>query len=98
MLYSWAVATSADGVLAEARAAPADSGLQETRSDAGVQADPLGHLRNIGAHLFGQLPDFVDVGNLGRQKRIGGILDQLGRSRDRWKSSGTAPTPSGRGR
>ena len=67
-------------VLAEARAAPADSGLQEARSDAGVQADSLGHLRNIGAHFLRQQADFVDVGNLGCEKRIGGILDQLGRS------------------
>ena len=85
------------GVFAEARSAPADAGLQEARADARVEADAARHLRDIRAHLFGQLSDFVDVADLERQERVGRVLDQLGRS-EIGGDQRHAPTRSGRGR
>jgi hypothetical protein len=42
------------------------------------EPDAARHLLHIGAHLLAQLGDLVDEGELGREKRVGGIFDHLG--------------------
>ena len=57
---------------------PSD-GIQELASDARVHAHPVGDFLDVGAGQFAQHGDGVDVGNFQREKRIGGVLDQLRR-------------------
>jgi len=64
-------------ILAETRAAPTDSGVQEARSDAVIQADALRNQGGIRAHPLGQPGNLVDVRNLERQKRVGSVFDDL---------------------
>jgi len=67
------------GILAEAGATPADAGIQEARSDAGIQADAAGDLGDICADFLGQAGDFVDVGDFEGQEGVGGVFDHFGR-------------------
>ena len=67
-----------EGVLGEARAAEARAGMQEFGADAVVEADAAGDFLDIGADLLAQIGDLVDEGDLGREKRVRGIFDQLG--------------------
>src|SRR5579871_3097734 len=76
--YSPAVATSA-AVSFPKHDPPQPIPACRKRVPMGVEADALGDLRNIGAHLFRQLADFVDVADFERKKRIGGVLNQLRR-------------------
>ena len=66
------------GILAEAGATPADAGVEEARSDAGIQADAAGDLGDIGADFLGQAGDFVDVGDFEGQEGVGGVFDHFG--------------------
>ena len=52
--------------------------MQEFRSDPVVEPDAARDLLHVGADLFGKIGNLVDEGDLGGQKRVGGILDQLG--------------------
>src|SRR5207244_539475 len=65
-------------VFGKATAAEAQAGVEETASNAHVHAHAVGHFLHVGAAGFANHGDRVDVGNLERQKRIGGVLDQFG--------------------
>ena len=52
--------------------------MQEFRTDAIIKADAARDILHIGADLFAQIRHFIDEGDLGRQKRIGGIFDEFG--------------------
>ena len=53
--------------------------MQELAPDASVEANTLGDLLHIGADLFTQIGDLVDKGDLGREKGVGCVFDQLRR-------------------
>src|SRR5690606_25600431 len=55
----------------------AGSGIEETRSDPFVEAHSERQFTNIAANLFTEISQLIDEGDLGRQKRIGGIFDQF---------------------
>ena len=57
-------------VLREAAAAVADSGLQELRADAGVEAHAARDLGDVGADLLADVGDLVDEGDLGGQEGV----------------------------
>ena len=65
------------GILWKTRAAEAGAGMQEFRADAIVEPDAARDFLHIGADLFGQIRDLVDEGDLGGEKRIGRVFDQL---------------------
>ena len=65
-------------VLGEARAAKAGPGMQKLAADAAVEADAAGHVLDVGADRLAQIGDLVDEGDLGREKGVGGVFDQLG--------------------
>ncbi len=65
-------------VLRKARAAEARTGMQKLAADAAIEADPLGHVLDIGADPFAQIGDLVDKGDLGREEGVGGVFDQFG--------------------
>src|SRR5258708_24267304 len=73
--------------LAEERPAPPESRLQEARSDPGIETDAQHDLPDIGSHAFGQVADLVREADLYREKRVCGILDELGRSQVRGDQS-----------
>ena len=64
-------------VLWETGAAVADAGVEKISPDTPIHADAVGHFFDVGAARFADRGDGVDVGNLEREKRIGGVLDQL---------------------
>ena len=66
------------GILRKARAAEARSGMQEFRADAIVETDAARDLLHIGADFFGKIGDLVDEGDLGGEKGVGRVFDQLG--------------------
>ena len=66
------------GIFAEAGATPADAGLEEAGSDAGVEADAAGDLGDVGADFLGQVGDFVDVGDFEGEEGVGGVFDHFG--------------------
>src|SRR5258708_15921723 len=71
----------------------ADSGIQESRANAGVGADAVAYLIYIGPHGFADGSDRVDERNLHRQKCVGGVLDQfraLGAGHDEGSGNGSA--------
>jgi hypothetical protein len=51
--------------------------MQKLAADAVVEADTARDLLHIAADLLAEVRDFVDEGNLGRQKRVGGVFDKL---------------------
>ena len=63
--------------LGKAGAAVPDSGIQKTRTDAGVGSYALAHLLHVRAYRFTNRGHGVDERNLHGQKRIGGVLDQF---------------------
>ena len=65
-------------VLGQAAAAEAEAGVEEAPADAGVVADRVGELRDVGAGRLAQLGHRVDERDLGGEERVGGDLDQLG--------------------
>jgi hypothetical protein len=54
--------------------------MQEFRADAVVEADAARNLLYVGADLFGEIGDFVDEGDLGGEKGVGGVFDQFRRA------------------
>ena len=52
--------------------------MQELAADAAVEADAAGDVLDIGADRLAQIGDLVDEGDLGREKGVGGVFDQLG--------------------
>ena len=66
------------GVLREARAAEARTGMQEFRADAVVEPDAARDFLHVGADLFGKIRDLVDEGDLGGEEGVGGVFDQFG--------------------
>ena len=75
---SCAVRGKGERILRKAGAAIARPGMQKFRADALVEADAVRDVLDIGADLLAQIGDLVDEGDLGRQKGIGGIFDELG--------------------
>ena len=65
-------------VLRKTGAAVADAGVEKIAPDPPVHADAVGDFLDIRAARFADRGDGVDVGNLEREKGIGGVLDQLG--------------------
>ena len=65
-------------ILREARPAEAGAGMQELAADPAVEADAAGDVLHIGADRLAQIGDLVDEGDLGREKGVGGVFDQLG--------------------
>ena len=65
-------------VLRQAAAAEADAGAEEAAADAGVVADRVGELGDVGAGDLGDLGHRVDERDLGREERVRGDLDELG--------------------
>src|SRR5205807_6364608 len=64
-------------VLRKATAPEAQTGVEKSSSDARVHADAVGDFLHVGACSFANDRNRVDVGNLPRQKGVGGVLDQL---------------------
>ena len=54
--------------------------MQELRADAVVEADAARDLLHVGADLLAQIGDLVDEGDLGGEKRVGGVFGQLRRA------------------
>ena len=52
--------------------------MQEFRSDAAIQPNSARHILHIGADNFAQIRHFIDESDLGGEKRVGRIFDQLG--------------------
>ncbi len=52
--------------------------MQEFGADAVVEPDAARDLLHIGADLFREIRYFVDEGDLGRKKGVGGVFDQFG--------------------
>ena len=65
-------------VLGQAAAAEAEAGGEEPVADAGVVADGLGEVGDVGAGGLADLGHGVDEGDLGREEGVRGDLDQLG--------------------
>jgi len=65
------------GVLREAAAAPARTGLEVFEADAAVVAEAEDHIPHVGTHRFAQAGDGVHEAQLGRQEGVGGVLDRL---------------------
>ena len=66
------------GVLGKARAAEARTGVQELRADAAVETHAARDLLHVGADLLAEIGHLVDEGDLGGEKRVGRVFDQLG--------------------
>ena len=54
--------------------------MQEFRPDAIVHADAARQILDIGAGFLAQIGHFVDEGDLGREKGVGGVFDQFRRA------------------
>ena len=65
-------------VLGQAAAAEPEAGVEEAATDARVVAQRVGQQCDVGVDGFAHLRDGVDERDLGRQKGIGGDLDQFG--------------------
>jgi hypothetical protein len=65
-------------VLGKARAAKPRPGVQKLAADAAVEPNAAGHVLDVGAHPFAQIGDLVDKGDLGGEKGVGRVFDQLG--------------------
>src|SRR5687767_7943290 len=64
-------------VLGETRPAPADTRREEARAYALVEADAVGHLRDVRPDQLAEVGDLVDEADLGGQEGVGGVLDHL---------------------
>src|SRR5690606_4005502 len=67
-----------EDVLLEAGAAEADGGLEELGADAGVLADGVGDLVNVGAGGLAEGGDGVDRGDALREEGVGDEFGELG--------------------
>jgi len=68
------------GVLRKARAAEARTRIEKLRSNAVVESDAARNFLHVSADFFRQIRDLVDEGDLGGEKCIRRVLDQLGRA------------------
>ncbi len=64
-------------VLGEARAAVTGARVQKLAADAPVEPDAARDIVHVRAHLLAEIGDLVDEGDLGREERVGRVLDQL---------------------
>ena len=55
--------------------------MKEFAADPAVEPDAAGDVLDVGADRLAQIGHLVDEGDLGREKGIGRVFDQLGRSR-----------------
>jgi len=60
-------------VLREARAAEAQTGMEERRADAAIAAGAVDDVVDVGADLLANVRDLVDERYLGRQERVGRV-------------------------
>ena len=67
-------------IFRKARAAEARPRMQELRADPVIEANPTGHILNVGPYPLGQIRHLVDEGDLGREEGIGRVFDELGRA------------------
>ena len=51
--------------------------MQEFAADAAIQPDAARHILHIGADLLAEIGHLVDEGDLGGEKRVGRVFDQL---------------------
>lgn len=65
-------------IFREATAAVAESGFQEAGADAGVAAEALTDLFDIGIDGFADIGDGVDERDLEGEEGVGGVLDKFG--------------------
>ena len=66
-------------VLGKAASAVSQAGVEEVTSDAFVHADAIGDLFHVRAAGLADGRDGVDVADLEREERVGGVLDEFGR-------------------
>src|SRR3546814_15830059 len=52
--------------------------MEECGADAIVEADAARDVLHFGAYLLAEIRDFVDEGDLHREKGVGGIFDEFG--------------------
>src|SRR5271155_2697271 len=64
-------------VLGKAEAPEAQSGFQELRADARIEAHGVRNLLNVRANPFAEVRDHIGVADLKRQERVGSVFDQL---------------------
>ena len=72
------------------------SGMKEFRADAVVEPDAARDCLHVGADFFGKIRHLVDEGDLGGEKRVRGVLDQLRSSPRAVNISGAWLSDSGR--
>jgi hypothetical protein len=64
-------------VLGKTGSSEAGAYMQELSCDAAIEPHPARHLLHIRPALFAKVRHFVDEGDLGRQKSVGCVFDQL---------------------
>ena len=64
-------------ILWQTIAAEADTCLEEGFSNAGIEANGVGHFLNIGTDLFTKIGQNVGIGDLDGQEGVGGLLDEF---------------------
>ena len=52
--------------------------MQEFAADPIIEPHAAGDFLHVGANLLAQIGHFVDESDLGGEKRVGGVFDQLG--------------------
>jgi len=67
-------------VLGKTGAAVPAAGVDEVITDAGIGADSLAHLLDVGAQDLGDVGDLVDEADLGGKHGIGGVLGEFRRA------------------
>ena len=70
-------------IFRKAAATEADARFEKRRSDALVQTHSPGDRDDVCADLFADVRNLVDEADLGRQERVGRVLDHLGRGHAR---------------
>jgi hypothetical protein len=67
------------GILWETGSTEAGTRLQIAGTDAFIEANSPGHVTDAGIDLLAEFSHLVDIGDLGGEKSVCGILDQFGR-------------------
>src|SRR4051794_9862028 len=67
------------GILWETGSTEAGTRLQIAGADAFIEANSPGHVTDAGIDLLAEFSHLVDIGDLGGEKSVRGILDQFGR-------------------
>src|SRR5262245_56379839 len=70
-------------ILGEARAAESRTGVQKFQPNPVVKSDSARYFLHIRADLFAEVGHFVDESDLGSEKSVRRVLDELGRSATR---------------